>query len=145
MVVRPWTCRVGRCIPSVDMVGRGTRRRERIVGALVMAIVCLAALLLVVGGLTIAPPLSSQPAAYLAERNIALAVLLVALLVMRWSRSLAAVLLTTAIIHVADGAVDVYFHSPAATIGSFVVAILSLFAAVWLLRHITIAPGEQEA
>jgi hypothetical protein len=104
---------------------------------LVIAVVILAALLLGVGGLTIAPPLSSQPAAYLADRNLGLAILLLVLLAIRWTRALAAVLLTTAIIHVVDAVADVYFQSPAAVIGSVVVAILSILAAAWLLKQPT--------
>jgi len=96
-----------------------------------------AALLLVVGALTTLPPLASQAAAYLADRNLGLALLLLALLALRWTRSLAVVLLATAAIHMVDALADARFQLWPAAAGSLVVAIVSAVAAVWLLRRAT--------
>ena len=98
-------------------------------------VVILAALLLAVGALTLLPPLSSRPGAYLADRNLGLAVLLVVLLALGWYRSLGAVLLATALIHSFDGVADIAFGNPPAAIGSFVLAVLSAAAALWFLRQ----------
>src|SRR5579863_9177962 len=95
----------------------------RIVRWLVYAVVILSALLLGVGGLTILPPLGSQAGAYLADRNIGIAVLLLVLVVLGWTRCLAALLLTTAAIHYIDAAADAYLQNVPATAGSVVVAI----------------------
>ena len=115
---------------------QGTRRENGRVGwILAIAVVVIAALLLAVGGLTILPPLSSQAGAYLADRNLGLAVLLVVLLALRWSRSLSAVLLATAAIHLVDALADAHFLNWPAAIGSLVVAVVSAAAAVWLFRR----------
>jgi hypothetical protein len=102
---------------------------------LAAAVVVVAALLLAVGGVTTLPPFSSRAGAYLADRNLGLAALLLVLLLMRWTRSLAAVLLMTVVIHLVDAAADVYFRDLPAVAGSLVVAILSAGAAVWLFRQ----------
>jgi hypothetical protein len=99
------------------------------------AVVVLSSLLLGIGGLSILPPLGSQAGAYLADRNLGLAVLLLALLALRWTRSLAAVLLATAAMHVVDGLADVHFALWPAAVGSLVVATISAAAAVWILRQ----------
>ncbi|HYW27394.1 MAG TPA: hypothetical protein VE953_24700 [Terriglobales bacterium] len=99
------------------------------------AVVVVAALLFVVGALTTLPPLSSQAGAYLADRNLGLAVLLVALLALRWTRTLAVVLLGTAVIHLVDAAADAHFALWAAAAGSVVVAVASAAAAAWLFRQ----------
>ena len=98
------------------------------------AVVVGAAVLLAVGGLTTVSPLSSQAGAYLATRNLGLAVLLLALLGLRWTRSLAAVLLATAVIHLADALADAHFALWPAVGGSLVVAVVSAAAAAWLFR-----------
>jgi hypothetical protein len=98
-------------------------------------IAILAALLLGIGGLTILPPLSSRAGAYLADRNVGLAILILALLAARWTRSLGAVLLGTAAIHLVDGVADVIFGNLPAAVGSIVVAALSAGAGLWLLRE----------
>lgn len=102
-------------------------------------IAILAALLLGIGGLTILPPLSSRAGAYLADRNLGLAILLLALLAAGWTRSLGAVLLATAAIHLVDGVADVIFGNLPAAVGSIVVAALSAGAGLWLLRE----PGRE--
>jgi hypothetical protein len=95
-------------------------------------VVVLSALLLGYGGLTILPPLGSQAGAYLADRNIGLAVLLVVLLILGWTRCLAALLLTTAGMHYIDAAADTYLQNVPAAAGSLVVAVISTIAALWL-------------
>lgn len=99
------------------------------------AVVVVAALLLAYGGLTILPPMASQAGAYLANRNLGLAVLLLTLLALRWTRSLATVLFGTAVIHLADALADAHFLLWPAAAGSLVVAVLSAVAAVWLFRR----------
>jgi hypothetical protein len=101
------------------------------------AVVVVAALLFVVGALTTMPPLASQAGAYLADRNLGLAVLLVVLLALRWTRTLAVVLLATAVIHLVDAAADARFALWAAAAGSVIVAAVSAAAAVWLFRQST--------
>jgi hypothetical protein len=101
----------------------------------VAAVVVLAALLLAVGGVTTLPPFSSRAGAYLADRNLGLAVLLLALLLMRWTRSLAAVLLMTVVVHLVDALADIYFQDVPAVAGSLVVATLSAGAALWLFKQ----------
>ena len=98
-----------------------------------------AALLFVVGALTTMPPLSSQAGAYLADRNLGLAVLLVVLLALGWTRSLAVVLFATAVIHLVDAVADAHFALWAAAAGSLIVAVVSAVAAVWLLRRPSVA------
>jgi hypothetical protein len=95
----------------------------------------LAIALLVVGTFAVAPPLASQPAFYLADRNAGLAILLSVLLIGRWTRPLGAVLMATAAMHLADGAGDVLFGNAPAAIGSFAVAALSAVAALHFLRN----------
>jgi hypothetical protein len=117
-------------------MGQRVRREDGRVGwILAIAVVVAAALLLAFGGLTILPPLSSQAGAYLADRNLGLAALLVVLLALKWTRSLAAVLLATAVIHLVDALADARFLNWPAAIGSLVVAIASAAAAVWLFRR----------
>jgi hypothetical protein len=103
------------------------------------AVVVVAALLLGFGALTTLPPLASQAGAYLADRNLGLAVLLLALLALRWTRALAAVLLATAVMHLVDGVADAHFLLWPAAAGSLVVAVVSAVAAAWLLRRPTTA------
>lgn len=99
---------------------------------LVGAVIVLGALLLAIGGSTIAPPLSSQVAGYLTDRNLALAVLLVALLIVGRARTLALIVLVAGVMHAADAAFDVRFGNVPAAVGSVVFAVLFLAAAAWL-------------
>jgi len=108
---------------------------QRSLGVIARGIAILAALLLGIGGLTILPPLSSRAGAYLADRNLGLAILLLALLAARWTRSLGAVLLATSAIHLVDGVADLSFGNLPAALGSIVVAALSAGAGLWLLRE----------
>ena len=108
---------------------------QRSLGVIARGIAILAALLLGIGGLTILPPLSSRAGAYLADRNMGLAILLLALLAARWTRSLGAVLLATSAIHLVDGVADLIFGNLPAALGSIVVAALSAGAGLWLLRE----------
>jgi hypothetical protein len=93
----------------------------------------LSAVLLGVGGLTVVSPFASRGGAYLADRNVGLAILIVVLFLARWSRAVGAVLMATAAMHVVDGFADIRFDNPPAAIGSFVVAALSALAALWFL------------
>jgi hypothetical protein len=102
---------------------------------LVAILIVLGALLLAVGGPATAPPLSSQVAAYLTDRNLALAVLLVALLLAAPARTLGVAVLVIAVMHAVDAGFDVYFRNVPATLGSLVFAILFLASAVWLFRQ----------
>ena len=106
-----------------------------VIWVLVAAVVVLAALLLAVGAVTTLPPFSSRAGAYLADRNLGLAVVLVVLLVIRWTRTLAAVLFMTVVIHLVDAMADVYFQDLPAVVGSVVVAIISAGAAAWLFKQ----------
>jgi hypothetical protein len=99
------------------------------------AVAVLAALLFVVGSVTVLPPFGSQAGAYLADRNLGFALLLLVLLVAGRTRSLGAVLLATAAIHLVDGIADVALGNGPAAIGSIVVGVLSAVAAVWLLQE----------
>ncbi len=120
---------------------REARREGGTVGwVLAGAVVVGAALLLGVGGLTTLPPLSSQAGAYLATRNLGLALLLLALLGLRWTRSLASVLLATAAIHLVDALADAHFLLWPAAAGSLVVAAVSAVAAAWLFRRPAMSP-----
>ena len=104
------------------------------VGRLVTIAVSFSTLLLVFGGFYISLPWSSQASAYLMDRNLGLAALTTALLITRSTRSLAAVLLGSAFIHLLDGIVDVPAADYAGVAGSLIFAGISAAAAVWLLR-----------
>lgn len=94
----------------------------------------LAAILFAVGGLTILP-LSTRAGVYLMDRNLGIALLLMAFLALRWTRPLGALLLGTVAMHLSDGVADVAFRNTPAAAGSIVVAAISLVAGVWLLRE----------
>lgn len=102
---------------------------------LVAALVLLGALVLAVGGPTTASPLQSQVGAYLTDRNLALATVLVALLFTASARTLGTAVLITAGTHALDAGFDVYFRSFAGVVGSIVFTVLFLAAAAWLLRQ----------
>ena len=123
----------------MDQMDRATHEARREGGRagwiLAGAVVVAAALLLAVGGLTTLPPLASQAGAYLATRNLGLAVLLLVLLGLRWTRSLASVLLATAVIHLFDALADARLLLWPAAAGSLVVAVVSAAAAAWLFRR----------
>ncbi len=108
---------------------------HRAIKCLVAGLVVLGALVLAVGGPTTAPPLQSQVAAYLTDRNLALAAVLVLLLLAASVRSLAIAVLITALMHALDAGFDVYFRNPAGVIGSLVFALLFLAVAAWLFRQ----------
>jgi hypothetical protein len=107
------------------------------------AVVVLAALLFAVGSVTVLSPFGSQAGAYLADRNLGFALLLVILLVAGWTRSLGAVLLATAAIHLVDGAADIVVGNAPAATGSIVVSALSIVAAVWLLQEAASQPNRE--
>ena len=109
-------------------------------GHLVTIAVSLSTLLLVFGGFYIALPWSSQASAYLTDRNIGLAALTMALLITRSTRSLAAVLLGSAFIHLLDGIVDVPAADYAGVAGSLIFAGICAAAAAWLLRPPVVTP-----
>ena len=104
------------------------------VGRLVAIAIALSTLLLVFGGFYISLPWTSQASAYLTDRNIGLAILTMALLIARSTRSLAAVLLASAFIHLLDGIVDVPAADYAGVAGSLLFGAISAAAAAWLLR-----------
>jgi hypothetical protein len=102
---------------------------------LIAIIIVLGSLLLAVGGPATSPPLSSQVAANLTDRNLALAVVLVALLLGAPARILGAAVLITALMHAVDAGFDIHFDNVPAALGSLVFAILFLAAAAWLFRQ----------
>jgi hypothetical protein len=112
----------------------GTAHATLIKGFISVAVV-LGALLLAFGGLTVAPPWSSQAGAYLADRNFGIAGLLVVLLVRRSWATLAIVLLATAVIHLLDAVVDVPYHNLPGVVGSVVFTVIFAASAAWLFRH----------
>jgi hypothetical protein len=106
-----------------------------IIKGLIGVAVVLGALLLAFGGLTVNPPWSSQAGAYLADRNFAIAALLVVLLIRRSWSILAIVLLATAAIHLLDAVADVPYHNLPGVVGSVVFTVIFAAAAAWLFRH----------
>lgn len=102
-----------------------------VVGTVIM----VGALLLAVGGPATAPPLSSQVAAYLTNRNLALAVVLLALLIAASARTLGVAVVITGAMHALDAGFDLYFRNAPAVIGSAVFAVLFLAAAAWLFTQ----------
>jgi len=99
------------------------------------AVAVVAVVLFIVGAFSVLPPTSSQGGAYLADRNLGLAGLLLVLLVLRWERSLGAVLLATAAMHAVDAIADLHFGNAPAAAGSIVVAVLSAVAGYWLVSR----------
>ena len=104
-------------------------------GQVARAIALVSALLLAVGSFTILSPIGSRAGVYLADRNIGLGVLLIVLLAVRWTRSLGAVLMATAAMHLVDGVGDLALGNLPAAGGSIVVGIASAVAARWLLQE----------
>lgn len=82
-------------------------------------------------------PLGISGRPYLADRNFALAALLLVLLIRRSWAILAILLLATAVIHLLDAVVDVPYRNPAGVAGSLVFPIIFVAAAAWLFKHPT--------
>jgi hypothetical protein len=120
----------------------GTAHTTIVKGSISVAVV-LGALLLAFGGLTVSPPWSSQAGAYLADRNFAIAALLVVLLIRRSWSTLAIILLATAVIHLLDAIVDVPYRNPAGVVGSVVFTAIFAAAAAWLFRHPSLSLSGQ--
>jgi hypothetical protein len=97
-------------------------------------VVLLGALLLAAGGPLTAPPLQSIAAAYLTDRNLALAAILVVLLVWAPRRTLGLVVLITAAMHGVDAVFDALLHNIPAAAGSAVFAGVFLVVGAWLVR-----------
>ncbi len=113
----------------------GDARRHSLTKWLVVVAIILGALLLSIGGLTVAPPSSSIAGAYLADRNFPLAALLLVLLVMGRPRALGLLVATTAVIHALDTVFDVGYKNSAGVAGSVVFAVVFALAASWLFRQ----------
>jgi hypothetical protein len=107
----------------------------RLYQRIAQGVALLSALLLTVGSFAVIYPFGSRAGLYLADRNLGLAALLVALIFLRWSRPLGAVLLATAAMHLVDGMGDLVLQNLPAAIGSIVVAVASAVAA-WLLLQV---------
>jgi hypothetical protein len=110
------------------------RRVQRPLRWIAAAVIVLGSLLLAAGGPLTAPPLQSITAAYLTDRNLALAVILLALLVWASRRTLGIVVLITAAMHGIDAVFDVILRNVPAAAGSVVFAVVFLLVGVWLLR-----------
>jgi hypothetical protein len=115
--------------------GSGSVGRSQLIRYIARAIALLAALLYAIGSIAVVSPFGSQVGLYLADRNVGLGMLLLALLFARWDRPLGAVLLATAATHLVDGIGDFALQNLPAAIGSIVVALASAVAGWWLLRE----------
>lgn len=98
-------------------------------------VIALGALLLAAGGPLTVSPLQSVPAAYLTDRNLALAVILVWALVWASPRVLGLVVLVSAVMHGVDVLFDVLLRNIPAAAGSAVFAAVFLVVGLWLLRQ----------
>jgi hypothetical protein len=107
----------------------------RLYQRIAQGVALVSALLFAVGSFAVISPIGSRVGLYLADRNLGLGVLLVALILLRWSRPLGAVLLATAAMHMVDGIGDLLLQNLPAAIGSIVVAVASALAAWWLLKE----------
>ena len=119
--------------------GPGSVGRSQVRRYIARGVALLAALLFAIGSFAVVSPFGSQVGVYLADRNVGLGLLLLALLFAKWDRPLGAVLLATAAMHLVDGIGDLALQNLPAAIGSIVVALTSAVAGWWLLRE----PGGQ--
>ncbi len=119
---------------DVEPVRSQRHGAPRLLRWIAAAVILLGAFLLAVGGPLTAPPLQSIAAAYLTDRNLALAAILVALLAWAPRRTLGVVVLIMAAMHGVDAVFDALLRNIPAAAGSAVFAGTFLVVGVWLLR-----------